>query len=107
MAINSHDDIGKYFLSDFRMWITIQGFIKALLFTARKCIFDTLSSLFLSDSTFSWNFGVLWGVSKKSWLGRCMQLSFMRFCKYLNQRNSKKNKRIEWKIFQGFFKKIK
>ena len=43
-------------------------------------------SLFLSD--FSWSFRLLWGVSEKRWLERYIQLCFMRFCKYLNQRKS-------------------
>ena len=43
---------------------------------AWKCIFLGLS----------WNFRVLWGILKKSWLSRNMQLSFMFVCKYLNQR---------------------
>ena len=59
---------------------------------------------FLILSDFSWNFIVLWSVSKEIWLERNIQLYFMHFCKYLNQRKSK-NRWIEWKIFQGFFKK--
>ena len=43
-------------------------------------------SFWLSD--FSWNFEVLWGASKKSWLERYTILSFMYFCKYVNQRKS-------------------
>ena len=34
----------------------------------RKCISDTFSSVVVSDSDFSWNFRVLLGVLKKSWL---------------------------------------
>ena len=35
---------------------------------------------------FSWIFRVSWGVLKRYWLERYSQLSFMRVCKYLNQR---------------------
>ena len=44
---------------------------------------------FLILSDFSWNFIVLWRVSKEIWLERNTQLYFMHFCKYLNQRKSK------------------
>ena len=60
---------------------------------AGKCISDTLSdyrsivctSFFCNGSNFSWNVKVLWAVSKKNWLERCIQLSFICVCKYLNQ----------------------
>ena len=48
-----------------------------------------LENTFFLD--FCWNFRVLWGVLKKMLLERCMQLSFMRVCKYLNQRVRKKS----------------
>ena len=43
----------------------------------------SLENAFFSD--FPWNLRV-YGVLKKIWLERCLQLSFMRVCKYLNQR---------------------
>ena len=43
-----------------------------------------LHFFFLLD--FSENIKVLWGVLKKSWLERYLQLSFMHVCKYLNHR---------------------
>ena len=51
-----------------------------------------------------WNFRVSWAVFKKSWLERYIQISFMRVWMYLNQR-VKKNRWIEWKIFQKLKKK--
>ena len=52
-----------------------------------------LENVFFSD--FSRNFRVY----------TYIQVSFTHVCKYLNQ--SKKNRRIEWKIFQGCFKNKK
>ena len=45
--------------------------------------------------------------SFKEKLAREIQLAFMCFWQYLNQRKSKKNMQIEWNIFQGIFKKEK
>ena len=39
-----------------------------------------------SGSNFCWKFIVLWGVLKKSWQEKYIQLSFMRVCRYLSQR---------------------
>ena len=36
--------------------------------------------------SFCWNFRVLWGVLKKSWQERCIQLAFIRVYRYLSQR---------------------
>ena len=49
---------------------------------------------------FSWNFRVSWGVLKKSWLERYIQLSFP---KYLNQRVSRVHEQIG-EYFKGISK---
>ena len=49
---------------------------------------------------FSWSFRVLWGVLKKIWLERYIYV-------FLSKPKNKKNKWIEWKIFQGCFKNKK
>ena len=67
-----------------------------------KYISDTLSdhrsivctSFVRSDSNFSWNFKVLWAVSKKSWCNFSLYV-------FVNIKPiSKKNRQIEWKIYQ-------
>ena len=55
---------------------------------------------------FSWNFRVLWVISKKIWLEIYTQLSFMRVCKYLNQRVRRIGESNR-KSFKGFSKKTK
>ena len=40
----------------------------------------------MTISSFSWNLKSFMGSFEKSWLERYIQLSFMRFCKYLNQK---------------------
>ena len=52
---------------DFFPWISlVNTFIQSCLFIFFVC----------SSSNFCWNFRVLWGVSKKSWQERYIQLSF-------------------------------
>ena len=59
-----------------------ENFLNSGLQITGKCIFHG----------FSWNLRVLWEFLEKSWLERYTQLSFMHFCKYLNQ--TKKNRWI-------------
>ena len=50
------------------------------------------------------NFIVLWGVLKKSWQERYIQLAFMRVCRYLRQRVRKIGE-YSGKSFKGFSEK--
>ena len=55
-----------------------------------------------NGSNFCQNFRVLWGVLKKSWQERWIHIALMRVYRYLSQ--SKKNRWMEWKIFQGLLR---
>ena len=71
-----------WFLSSVAPWSSTMVDTEEKTFEIYACR-SAKNALFL---VFSWIFKVSWEVLKKIWLERYIQLSFMRVCKYLNQR---------------------
>ena len=82
--------------SSVALWVGIMVNTEGKWFEFQVC--RSLENIFFME--FSWNFIVSLGVLKKIWLERYIFV-------FVSKPKNKKNKWIEWKIFQGCLKKRK